>query len=263
VGVWTLLFGIDAAATASASPTLSIACIVVGAMALALYVPHARRSEHPIVDLGLLSASTFRTSVTGGSLFRIGAGAMPFLLPLLFQVGFGYSPFESGLITAVSAIGSMGIRSLSSHVLRRFGFRDVLLRNAFVAALSIALCAFIQPGLPHAVILGILFFGGVSRSPEFITLNTLAFADLEHGQMSHATSFSTMAQRLSQTMGVALGAFALHVAPGVGHGIHAEAFPVAFTIIALVSLSSVPAFVRLHPDAGAELAGRSPGSSGA
>jgi hypothetical protein len=157
----------------------------------------------------------------------------------------------------------LNFRSLSSHVLRRFGFRDVLLRNAFVAALSIALCAFIQPGLPHAVILAILFFGGVSRSLEFITLNTLAFADLEHRQMSHATSFSTMPQRLSQTMGVALGAFALHVAPGAGHGIHAEAFPAAFTIIALVGCSSVPAFVRLHPDAGAELAGRSPGSSGA
>ena len=112
-----LLFGIDAAASESTSEALAFGCIAAGLICLALYAVHARRVAEPILDLGLLGVPTFRASVTGGSVFRIGVGAMPFLLPLLFQVGFGYSPFHSGLITFVSAVGSLGMRSVSARIL--------------------------------------------------------------------------------------------------------------------------------------------------
>src|SRR4029079_9038476 len=110
---------------------------------------------------------------------RMGAGSLPFLLPLLFQVGFGYTAFQSGAITFVSAVGSLGMRSISSHVLRRFGFRTVLIWNALIAGAFTGAYAFIGPGMPYALIIGILFFGGVFRALELMSLNALAFADLE------------------------------------------------------------------------------------
>jgi EmrB/QacA subfamily drug resistance transporter len=256
-GLSGLLFGIDAAASESVSEPLAFGCIAVGAVALALYIFHAARTEEPILDLRLMKAPTFRTSVTGGSLFRIGAGAMPFLLPLLFQEGFGYTPFESGMITFVAAVGSLGMRSISSWVLKRFGFRSVLRWDGVIASVFIAACALISPKMPYALIIAILFFGGVFRSLELMSINALAFADLEHRQMSHATSFSTMAQRLSQGMGVALAAFVLHIAGGGSEAIPLEAFAVAFVVVAIVSCASVLVFFRLDVEAGAELAGRS------
>jgi EmrB/QacA subfamily drug resistance transporter len=255
-GLSGLLFGIDAAASESIAEPLAFACIAVGAISLALYVFHARRTADPILDLSLLRAPTFRASVTGGSFFRIGAGAMPFLLPLLFQEGFGYTPFESGMITFVSAVGSLGMRSISSRVLRRFGFRRVLRTDAVIASAFIAACALISPAMPYALIIGILFFGGVFRSLEMMSINALAFADLDHRQMSHATSFSTMAQRLSQSTGVALAAFVLHVSGGRSGTINFDAFATAFATVAIVSCCAALVFARLEPEAGAELAGR-------
>jgi EmrB/QacA subfamily drug resistance transporter len=255
-GLSGLLFGIDAAANESMPEPLAFACIAIGAAALALYVVHARRAAEPILDLGLLRVPTFRASVTGGSLFRIGAGALPFLLPLLFQMGFGYTAFQSGMITFVAAVGALGMRSVGSHILKRFGFRRVLVWNALLAAAFIAACALFEPGLPHLVILATLFLGGVFRSLEMMSINALAFADLDHRQMSHAISFSSIAQRLSQSTGIALAAFVLHVAGGGAGTPPLAAFSVAFVTVALVSCSSVLIFARLHADAGAELAGR-------
>ncbi len=256
IGAPAVLFGIDGAATASVDLLLAGGAMFIGVALLCLYVVHARRIDHPIIDVTLLTIPTFRASVVGGSLFRMGAGAMPFLLPLLFQQGFGYTPFESGVITAVSGIGALGMRTLSTRILRALGFRNVLLWNALAGAASVGACALIQPGLPLAIIVGMLFFGGVFRSLELVTLNTVAFAGLDQKQMSHATSFTTMAQRLSQSMGVALGAFALHIARGPDGTISAQTFPAAFLLIGALSALAVVPLMRLHPDAGVELSGR-------
>jgi len=223
---------------------------------LVLYVLHARRVDNPILDLSLFKITTFRVSITGGSMFRLGVGAVPFLLPLLMQEGFGYTPLQSGAITFVSAAGAFGMRTIARRVLRRFGFRSVLIWDAFIASGFISLCAIFNPDTPRAVMMAIIFFGGVFRSLEFTSLSAVAFADIEGPQMSHATSLQQMAQRVSQSMGVAISAFILHILGGDAPSV--PTFAWAFMLIGLISATSVVSFIGLRSDAGAVLSGRSP-----
>lgn len=255
VGLSALLFGIDAAATDSMSELIALPCVGGGLLLIFLYVAHARRVTDPILDLGLLRIPTFRASAIGGSMFRLGLGAVPFLLPLLFQEVFGYTPFQSGMVTFVAAVGALGMRSISTLILKRFGFRTVLCWNALIAGASISACALLNLSMPYVVMIAILFAGGVFRSLQAMAMNALAYADLTSRQMSHATSFSTMAQRLSQSMGIASAAALLHVASGSG-GLHLGAFQIAFGVIGILAACSGLIFARLRSDAGAELAGR-------
>ncbi len=257
-GLCGTLFGLDALTTHDQVDSISLGALIGGLIATTLYVFHARRVDNPILDLALLKYPTFRVSVTGGSLFRFGVGATPFLLPLLMQQGFGYSPLQSGMITFFSAAGSFGMRTLSKRVLRRFGFRSVLIWNTMIASFFLALCATFTPDTPKVVMMGIIFLGGVFRSLQFTALNTIGFADLDAPLMSQATSFSQMAQRLALSLGVGISAFVLHRTSGGAAVLPVHSFAAAFLVIGALSCFSVVSFVGLSPDAGAELAGRQP-----
>ena len=198
----------------------------------------------------------FGLSSLGGSFFRFGVGAVPFLLPLMMQQGFGYSPIESGLITFVSAAGSFGMRTMSRQVLRRFGFRRVLVWNTLIASFFMLLCGLFSPDSSRAFMMTIIFLGGVFRSLQFTALNTIAFAEIEGPFMSQATSFSQMAQRLSLSLGVAISAFVLFLAGGEGAHIPVHAFAMAFVVVGLLSGLSLISFIKLDEGAGDEIAGR-------
>jgi EmrB/QacA subfamily drug resistance transporter len=255
LGLSSLLFGIDAAATSSAADFFALACLLLGALGLVLYVGHARRSAEPVIDLSLLAMPTLRTSLVAGFVFRIGSGAMPFLLPLLFQTQFGYSAMQSGATTFVTAVGALGIRTLSTRIYRRVEFRALLMVNAVIAAGLMAACALFRPTTWYVVIVLTLFLGGVFRSLELVGVNALNFAELSFAQMSHGTTLSAMAQRLSQSIGVATAAFILHVTT-TPSGLPPEALMIAFTIVGAIAASSAFFFAGLSSDAGAELAGR-------
>src|ERR1700692_2356610 len=126
IGCSLLMLGLATAGRHLISTETSMSCIVIGALALMMYVWHFRRTPYPLIDLRLLRVPTMGISVIGGSLFRIGVGALPFLLPLLMQLGFGLSAFHSGLLTCVSAIGVIFVKTIMVRVLKRFGFRRVL-----------------------------------------------------------------------------------------------------------------------------------------
>lgn len=239
---------------------VTLGCIVVGAIVIAAYVWHARRVEHPLIDFSLLSEPTYRAGVIGGSLFRIGMGAVPFLLPLMFQLGFGLSPSQSGLISMGTAMGAMGIRAASVRLLRRFGYRSLLQTNAVVSSVALAGYGLFTAATPHLVIFLVLLITGSMRSLQMNFNNTISFADVDKPLMSRATSLMSMAQRLSQSMGVALGAYALELSNDFqGHAeiVSADFWP-AFIATALISLSSFGFYVKLSPDAGAELSGHRP-----
>ena len=255
-GLASTVFGLDTAFAKQDPDALGLGLLGGGLIMLLLYVWHARRVPNPIMDLSLMRIRTFRVSVTGGSLFRLGVGAMPFLLPLLMQEGFGYSPIESGALTFLSAVGSLGMRTLSRHFLRRFGYRPVLVWNGILASVSIGACAFFTADLPIWIMMAVIFLGGVSRSLAFTAINSIAFADVERAEMSHATSFSQLAQRLSLTMGVAFSAIILHQVAGEATRLPVSAFAIAFAVIGVVSLGSIFSFMRLPVEAGAVLAGR-------
>ncbi|MBN8919967.1 MAG: MFS transporter, partial [Rhizobiales bacterium] len=203
---------------------------------------------------------TFRSSVIAGGVFRIGVGAMPFLLPLLFQLGFGMSPLQSGLMTFTSAMGAMIVKAFAKRFVTRFGFRRLLIGNALIASSFIAACAVFSPSLPLPLIIGILLCGGFFRSLEFTCINALSFADVEQQRMSRATTLSAVWQQLSIAAGVAAGAFIVEFtvrANGTG-AISAADFPPAFLIIGAISACSALLFMQLPHDAGALLAAPPP-----
>ena len=235
----------------------SAACIAVGAALIWLYLRHARRVATPVLKLTLLKIPTMKAGVIGGSLFRIAVGATPFLLPLMFQVGFGMSAWESGLLTFATAAGALFIRTLSAKILRRFGFRAVLTVNGIIALVFIVAMGLFTPATPHLVILLILFIGGGFRALELTSLNTISYADVDNKDMSYATSLTGVAQQLSLSLGVALGAFALETGMALnGHADpQAADFWPAFVILGLISATSLYFVLRLPPDAGAEVSG--------
>jgi EmrB/QacA subfamily drug resistance transporter len=236
------------------------ALIGVGALATVAYVLHARRATAPVLDLSLFRLPTFRASVGGGFAFRIGVGAFPFLLPLLLQLGFGLTPFRSGLITFSSALGAMGMKTIVPAILRRLGFRAVLTWNALISSAFLAACAAFTPGTPAVLIVGVLLAGGFFRSLEFTSINTLAYADVDPGRISRATTMVSVAQQLAVSTGVALGALAVHATLVMKGGaeITAVDFAPAFLFVAAISASSAMAFARLPAGAGADLTARLP-----
>ena len=185
---------------------------------------------------------------------------MPFLLPLMLQVGFGMSPFQSGLITFASAMGAMGMKMAAVTILRRFGFRTILVVNAIISAGFLATCAAFTQATPVAVMVGLLLVGGFFRSLQFTSINTIAYAEIDAG----AREPRHLAGQRRPAI-VAVGRRCRRRAGGGAHGAvprrrrwRRADFPPAFLVVAAISALSVLIFARLPPDAGAELANRMP-----
>jgi EmrB/QacA subfamily drug resistance transporter len=243
------------------APALEVAAqIVVSLALLAAYARHAGQNEDAILDLGLLRIPTFFSGVVGGLLFRIGIGALPFLLPLLLQIGFGLTPFESGSLTFATAAGAMAMKFTASTALRWFGFRRTLIVNAVISGAFMASYALFTPSTPHWLIFLALLAGGFFRSLEFTALNAISYADIDPPRMSRATSFASVSQQMSGAVGVAVAAICIQIIQ-VGFGdkaLYARDLSTAFVLVAIISSLSTLIFVRLKPDAGAALAGRAP-----
>jgi EmrB/QacA subfamily drug resistance transporter len=262
-GFASLMLGLNTGGRHLVPEAVSYACVLAGAAALVAYWLHARRVPYPVLNLSLLRIPTFRTGVIGGSVFRTGIGAIPFLLPLMLQLGFGLDALQSGLITFASAAGALIMKTLAKTILARFGFRRVLTFNAVIGAAFLAASGLFTPTTPHAIMLSMLLVGGCFRSLQFTGINALSYADVSNREMSSATSLSSVAQQLSLSIGVTIGAFALettHLLHG-GKTLAAGDFWPAFLIVGLISASSVFWMMQLAPDAGAEVSGHVPVSA--
>jgi EmrB/QacA subfamily drug resistance transporter len=258
LGLAGTMFGFENVGRGILANDAVAALICGGVVFLALFAWHGRRVEAPILDVRLFRARTFRSSVLGGFVFRIGIGALPFLTPLMLQLGFGLSPFESGMITFSGAAGAITMKMTAAPILRALGFRTVLLVNTIVCSVSIAAYGLFRPSTPHALIIGILLVGGFFRSLQFTSLNTMAYAEIDPLHMSRATTLSAVGQQLSLSFGVGLGALLLH-ATLLYHGrdeLGPTDFSPAYFAIAGISLLSLLFFAPLPRDAGAEISGR-------
>jgi EmrB/QacA subfamily drug resistance transporter len=240
---------------AGMSGFLFVAAIVL----LGLYVRHAHRRENPAVDLAVLRIRTFRIGAISGSVCRIGMNASPFLLPLLFQLGFGLNAMQSGLLTFASTLGAMMMRPAAKLLLRTFGFRNLLIGNAVLAAAITAAFALQRVDTPYWIALGHILLLGFARSTQFLCLNTLSYADVPPGLTSRATSIGALCQQLSISFGVAIAATLLAFVVGQHHHtIAAEDFQPVFLAAALMILASIGGFVRLVPTDGTEVSGYKP-----
>jgi EmrB/QacA subfamily drug resistance transporter len=258
LGVAGLAFGLSVAGL-DLLPLWVVAVLVAGgAIFMTLYILHARRIVAPVLDFSLLKIPTFRASVLGGFLFRLGIGALPFLLPLMLQTGFGYNPLQSGLVTFTAAVGALGMKTVAARVIGAFGFRTILISNALISAVFIAVSALFTPATPVAIMMVVLLIGGFFRSLQFTATNTIAYADIDAAQMSRATAMSAVAQQLSLATGVAIGGFAVDMTLDWrgGSTISALDFAPAFVLVGLISATSALVFARLPADAGAEMTGR-------
>lgn len=258
IGLLSLISGLSVIGRGIAPYWLVAALIALGVASLAAYVRHADANEDAILDLKLLTIPTFFAGVVGGLIFRIGIGAMPFLLPLLLQIGFGLTPFESGSLTFATAAGALMMKFTASTALRWFGFRQTLVVNGLISGVFLGVCALFTPSTPHWLLLLTLLTGGFFRSLQFTALNAISYADIDSPRMSRATSFASVSQQMSGAIGVAVAAICVQTIQfGFGDSeLMARDLSLAFVLVAIISSLSVLVFAQLKPDAGAAVSGR-------
>jgi EmrB/QacA subfamily drug resistance transporter len=257
------------AAAALGSPSVDWPLVAASAAAAALTgvagVRHLLADREPLLDLRLFRIDTFRMSHTSGSLFRCTINAVPFLLPLLFIEGFRWTAVKSGAVLLALFVGNLGIKPLTTPILRRLGFRSVIVAADAVAGLTMVLCGLIGDRTPLPAILALLVTSGAARSVGFTAYTTIAFADIEPQEMRHANTIASTAQQVAIGVGAALGAVALRfgawTTPAFGAGSATPAYRTAFMIVAAITLLAAVQGMRLRRDGGAELLSARPSTA--
>jgi MFS family permease len=254
IGLFLFEFAIENLGRPIITPWVGELFFPISAAILYIYVRHARASPAPVLDLSLLKIKTFRIGTVTGGVCRMGLDATPFMLPLLFQVGFGFGPMQAGSLTFSSTLGAMLVRAGSRSLLRSLGFRRALICGALGAAAITALFALLSADTPSWIIVLCVLVSGCVRSIQYLALNTISFADVPSPLLSRSTSVSGVFQQLARGFGVALGAALLAVVAGGDH-VSVGNFRIVFLLIAVVPLASVLGFLRLDEDDGAEVSG--------
>ena len=253
-----ILYGTETASQHDASIPVALGFIAAGLVFGCLAYWHSVRQVHPLIDFSTLRVPTFSVTVLSGSLSRIGIGAVPYLLPLLFQIGFGMSAFAAGLLMLFSATANFGMKAFTTPILRRWGFRKVAVVNTVAAGFSIIACALLDATTPLIILMPIIFIYGLTRSLQFTTLATLAFADIAQPKMSSANTLWNAAVQMTIGMGIACAAVSLQAAAVWREGRQSlepftflvSDFHWAFIAAGVLTLLSVPGYWRLSPNAG-------------
>ena len=257
LGLSLAVFGMTELGQGIFPPLVIFVMIAVGAILIWIYVRHARSIPNPILDISMLRVQTLRVSILGGMFYRVAAGAVPFLLPLMLQLGFGFTPFQSGSITCASALGAVMMKFLAAQSLKRWGYRQLLVFNGVLSSVMMAASGLFKPDTPFIIMIMVLLLGGLLRSLQFTSLNSIAYADVTTQEVGRANGLYTVAQQLSLALGVAVAALTLEAAQySRGAEILGRTdFAVAFFVVAFVGLISTIFFARLPRDAGTNLSG--------
>ncbi|WP_454902970.1 MFS transporter [Variovorax gossypii] len=228
-----------------------------GVLVSLVYHLRSRNRAAPLIDLGILRFPTYRASIIGGTPLRIAIGASPFLLPLMLQLGFGLSPLASGSLTMATALGSLATRTVMAKAIRTIGFRSLLVGATCLTSLCYVSYGHFRPTTPHVQIFIMLLFGGLVNSMAMVSLQTLGFSQIPKPRMSHAATLNSMAQQLSLSLGVTLGATLVTLAAwwnGSGADrLTAEDFSPAFGVVGAMTLLSLLSFTKLSKEEGAGL----------
>ncbi len=221
---------------------------------LAAYVLHARNALHPLLNLSLFRTRTFRVSVVGGFITRLGLGGMPFLLPLLYQIGLGLPAWQSGLLMMPAAVAAMGMKLISVRVLRRFGYRKVLIVNTVMIGLTLCLFSQITSATPIALIVMLGLTQGFFNSLQFSSMNSMAYADIQVEDSSMASTIASSMQQMSMSFGLAFGsivaAWYLGGLPQTDHTAVMGALHHAFLTLGVLTVLSSLSFWVLRPNDG-------------
>ncbi|PDQ18349.1 MFS transporter, partial [Mesorhizobium sanjuanii] len=255
IGMALLVFGMDSLAARDAMGWIIAGELGLAIAILALAAFYCLRSRNPLLDLNLLRIRTFRISfLTGGGLDTIGLSSVVFLLPLMFQLGFGMSAVQAGSLTFVAAIGSLLIRFFMPRVLNRFGFRRVLIFNTPVAACLVAGFALMQESAPTWIVLAYIFVFGMFRSVQWASTGNLSYSDIAPEQLSRFSALYYILWQLAVAISVGLAAALLSLLAGGGHA-SINDFRILFIIEGLITLCALFAYLKLTPQDGAHVSG--------
>jgi EmrB/QacA subfamily drug resistance transporter len=252
-----IVFGLSVVSLPALPLIYGYLTLALGAISGVFYMLHARRVRYPLLDPTLFQRfRLFRSSVTGGSLFRIGIGAVPFLLPLMLQLGFGLTPLQSGAITFVSAIGAIMSKFIAEQVYKRFGFPRVLGFAAIMGGLLVGLQGLFNQDTPVPLMMGVLLIGGVLRSVFFTGSNAIGYADIPDTEASQATAIVAVGQQLSIAAGVAVAGAILELSTRLhGGDLTLLDFQIAFFVVGGISALSGIVYLRLPAEAGSDVSG--------
>ncbi|MDI3363049.1 MFS transporter [Lelliottia sp. V89_10] len=261
IAMVSLVYAMESMGAQHPDGLLTVGLLALGVVTLIYALRHFQRAEWPMIRLDALQVPTFRVTMYGGSLFRASISAVPFLLPLMFQVGFGMDAFHSGLLVLAVFVGNLTIKPATTPLIRRLGFRKLLLINGALNVLSLLACAIISPQTPVWLIMLILYLGGVFRSIQFTAVSTLAFADVPSAQMSYANTLFSTATQLAVGLGITLGAIGIRIGERLGSvlgitDVPGISFRLAFVAIALICLVGMVDTLRLTKDAGSAVSNK-------
>lgn len=261
IAMVSLVYAMELLGAQHPEGVLTIALLALGVGTFAFSLRHFRRADYPMIRLDALQVPTFRVTMYGGSLFRASISAVPFLLPLMFQVGFGMNAFQAGSLVLAVFVGNLTIKPATTPLIRWLGFKKLLLINGALNVLALLACALLTPSTPVWLILLILYLGGVFRSIQFTGISTLAFADVPSAQMSYANTLFSTATQLAVGLGISLGAIGIRIGANVSEWLGINAVPgisfrLAFVAIALICLIGMVDTLRLAKDAGSAVSVR-------
>ncbi|PYI37775.1 MFS transporter [Arthrobacter psychrolactophilus] len=246
-----LVIGMELVGSDPTPWTAVVLWLVVSVVSTVAALGWFKRSRHPLLDLRALRIQTFRVGNAGGGMYRLIINAVPFLLPLMFMLGFGWSAFEAGLMTMAVFAGNVLIKPATSPLIRSLGFRNVLLLSNIGGAVVLFACAFLGPQTPLVVTAAVLFLSGVLRSIGFSAYNTLQFADVPKARMAGANTLSSTIAQIATGLGVAVGALILRATQSLLNGSEAVvSYQWTFAVLGLIMLYPVIEAAAMHRSGG-------------
>jgi EmrB/QacA subfamily drug resistance transporter len=261
VGVAALVVAMENIGVGSTDWATVALGLIVSILVLSTAVLYLLRTSQPLLDLRILRIPSFRVTAVGGSLYRLVITAVPFLLPLFFQLGFGWSAAKAGLVVIALFVGNVAIKPMTTPLMRRYGIRPVLLAAVPASAACLVAMACLRASAPLPLILVVLVLSGVFRSIGFSAYNSVAFADVAPDRMTHANTLMSTVQELGGGLGIAVGALLLRLgdpvsaALGLPPGADAP-YRVAFVLLAVLMLAPAIEALMLARSAGSKVTGR-------
>ena len=245
MGLFCLMVGIELTGQDDANYLYAGIAVVVALIILTISIWHSYKVDFPLINYSVLKKRTFRVTIYSGTINKIVINTAPYLLPLFFQIGFGLSAFNAGLLYIASMVGNLAMKPATIYITRKFNFKVVLIINGALLALAVFLQSFFQPETPYWLIIAVLFFAGLTRSMQFSSLNTLAYADVSDEEMSNANTLYSTMQQLSIAMGISVGALFLHFAAsyhGNMNSYKVEDFQLALILVAILGVLALPEY---------------------
>jgi EmrB/QacA subfamily drug resistance transporter len=253
------VFGLSVISLPALPPMYGVAGVIIGVISGLLYLRHYRRVEDPLLNLRLFRLPIFAAAFYGGSVFRIGVGAMAFLLPLMFQISFGMTPFEAGMIVFVTAIGAITVKFVIQAMLGWLGFRTVLVVSALLAGATVAINGFFVPGTPIWLMMLAMLIGGFVRSTFFTADGIVVYSEIADEDVAPATAMVAVGQQITIAIGVALAGLLLETSSAfTGGELELFNFHLTFWVMGAIASAAAFWFIGLPRDAARNLSGHIP-----